>query len=87
MILRLHGPQVATAKNPTKDAQNHREHREDKGDELVGTTTHHVDDQGGQSQPKDHARAVLLQDGVFRMSHGASFEHGRFDAATLHYNK
>ena len=73
-----------TAKNPTKDAQNHRE---DEGDELVGATPHHVDDQGGQPQPKDHARAVLLQYRVFRMSHGSSFEHGRFDAATLHYNK
>ena len=60
---RFHGPQVMTAKNPTKDAQNHREHREDEGDELVGATPHHVDDQGGQPQPKDHARAMLCNTG------------------------
>jgi hypothetical protein len=76
-----------TAKNPTKDAQNDREYREDEGNELVGATPHHVDDQGRQPQAKDHTGAVLLQDRVFWMCHGASFVNRRFVTPTLHYNK
>ena len=76
-----------TAKSPTKDSQHDREHRQSKRHELVGATTHDVDDQGGQPQPKNHVGAVLLQHCGFRMAHKAFFVRGRFDAATLHYNK
>ena len=53
-----------TAKSPTKDSQHDREHRQSKRHELVGATTHDVDDQGGQPQPKNHVGgkvSVLLQ--------------------------
>ena len=60
------------SKNSTKDAQYDRQHRQGKRHELIGATPHNVDDQGGQSQTKNHAGAVLLLDGVFRMSHEAS---------------